>query len=518
MSTIYLFRRKTAAAWTSANPILLPGELGLETDTTKFKFGNGTTAWNSLAYAGASVGTVPWGAISGTLSAQADLVAALAAKQATLVAGTNIKTINGSTILGSGDLIISGGGGGISDGDKGDITVSGSGTVWTIDNDAVTNAKLANVATATLKGRTTAGTGDPEDLTGTQATALLDAFTSVAKGLVPASGGGTTNFLRADGTFAAPGGGGSPGGSTTQLQFNNAGAFGGASSALIEGSELRLPSIATPTAPAAGGVKFFGAGAAEGARPAFLSERGGLQVLQSDIGRGAIAMAQPVGNNTTVSAFGCVITVQGTTTTKNTTDTNCYTRVRAVEYLQTTPAVNNVAGGRLGNAQWTVGGGVAGRGGFRFYHVFGPSIGVTSLHKAFCGMFDNTGAANDADPSTNINIIGFGYDGADANVQLMHNDGSGVCTKIDLGASFPKPSADRTNVYDCEMYSPPGTTQSVGYRITNRATGAVASGTVTTNLPTTSTFLATHMWAAITASAVIGVLNGGMYVETLGIA
>lgn len=97
-----------------------------------------------------------------------------------------------------------GGGGGVTDGDKGDITVSGTGTVWTLDNDTVTNAKLANVATATLKGRVTGGTGDPEDLTGTQATTLLDAFTSGLKGLAPASGGGTVNFLRADGSWAAP--------------------------------------------------------------------------------------------------------------------------------------------------------------------------------------------------------------------------------------------------------------------------------------------------------------------------
>lgn len=132
-----------------------------------------------------------------------------------------------------------------------------------------TNAKLADVSTATIKGRVTAGTGDPEDLTaaqvrallnvasgatanatdaqlrdrtlhtgtqaistilaaatarlfgritggsgageeltGAQATSLLDVFTSVLKGLVPASGGGTANFLRADGTWAAPPGGG----------------------------------------------------------------------------------------------------------------------------------------------------------------------------------------------------------------------------------------------------------------------------------------------------------------------
>lgn len=169
-----------------------------------------------------------------------------------------------------------GGGGSLSDGDYGDIVVSGSATVFTIDSGVVTNAKMANVSTQTFKGRTTAGTGSPEDLTvaqaktllslsgsntgdqtitltgdvtgsgtgsfaatiandavtyaklqnvsatarfigritsgagdaeemtGTQATTLLDAFTSGLKGLVPASGGGTTNFLRADGTFAAP--------------------------------------------------------------------------------------------------------------------------------------------------------------------------------------------------------------------------------------------------------------------------------------------------------------------------
>ena len=100
------------------------------------------------------------------------------------------------------------GGGGISDGDKGDITVSASGATWTIDNGVVTNAKLADVATATIKGRTTAGSGSPEDLTSAQATALLDTFTSTLKGLAPASAGGTSNFLRADGTWAAPAGGG----------------------------------------------------------------------------------------------------------------------------------------------------------------------------------------------------------------------------------------------------------------------------------------------------------------------
>jgi hypothetical protein len=43
-------RKDPAANWTAANPILLSGEIGYETDTKKFKIGNGSTNWNSLAY------------------------------------------------------------------------------------------------------------------------------------------------------------------------------------------------------------------------------------------------------------------------------------------------------------------------------------------------------------------------------------------------------------------------------------------------------------------------------------
>lgn len=55
----------------------------------------------------------------------------------------------------------------------GDVTSVGDGAL-TIANDAVTNAKLANMATATIKGRTTAGTGDPEDLNAVQVRTILN--------------------------------------------------------------------------------------------------------------------------------------------------------------------------------------------------------------------------------------------------------------------------------------------------------------------------------------------------------
>lgn len=97
------------------------------------------------------------------------------------------------------------GGATLADGDYGDIIVGGGGTTMNVDTDSVGNTKLANMADSTIKGRAAgAGAGDPTDLSSTQATAILDVFTSALKGLTPASGGGTANYLRADGTWAAP--------------------------------------------------------------------------------------------------------------------------------------------------------------------------------------------------------------------------------------------------------------------------------------------------------------------------
>ena len=52
-------RRGTASAWTTANPILDAGEVGVETDTGKFKIGDGTTQWNTLDYAVPDPVTIP---------------------------------------------------------------------------------------------------------------------------------------------------------------------------------------------------------------------------------------------------------------------------------------------------------------------------------------------------------------------------------------------------------------------------------------------------------------------------
>jgi hypothetical protein len=83
------------------------GKIYVALDTSR------TYRWSGSAYVELTDSTAVWGSVSGTLSNQTDLQSALDAKQATLVSGTNLKTVNGSTLLGSGDLSVAGGSGGI---------------------------------------------------------------------------------------------------------------------------------------------------------------------------------------------------------------------------------------------------------------------------------------------------------------------------------------------------------------------------------------------------------------------
>jgi hypothetical protein len=100
----------------------------------------------------------------------------------TIAGGSNGQVLSTN---GSGTLSwATAGGGGVTDGDKGDITVSSSGATWTVDNDAVTYAKIQNVSAASkLLGRGDSGSGDVQEIT--LGTGLTMTGTTLA-----ASGGG----------------------------------------------------------------------------------------------------------------------------------------------------------------------------------------------------------------------------------------------------------------------------------------------------------------------------------------
>lgn len=95
MPTQIQVRRDAAATWTSVNPTLASGEIGFETDTGKVKVGDGTTAWASLAY-------------------------------------------------------LAGEGGGLTDGDYGDVVVSSSGTVLSVERVLQSNGVNSAVSNSTV--------------------------------------------------------------------------------------------------------------------------------------------------------------------------------------------------------------------------------------------------------------------------------------------------------------------------------------------------------------------------------
>lgn len=66
-------RNDTAENWTNANPLLLKGEMGVETDTGKTKIGNGTDNWTTLKYSGVDEDTIK-GIIDNNRSAFTEVV------------------------------------------------------------------------------------------------------------------------------------------------------------------------------------------------------------------------------------------------------------------------------------------------------------------------------------------------------------------------------------------------------------------------------------------------------------
>jgi len=94
-------RRGTAAAWTAANPVLGFGEIGVETDTHRFKVGDGTLTWSALSYylEGVLARGQASKMTSGTIS-----IATAGTYQSTGLTATLDITTNHNVILGTSNL------------------------------------------------------------------------------------------------------------------------------------------------------------------------------------------------------------------------------------------------------------------------------------------------------------------------------------------------------------------------------------------------------------------------------
>lgn len=112
--------------------------------------------------------------------------------------------------------------------------------------------------------------------------------------------------------------------------------------------------------------------------------------------------------------------------------------------------------------------------------------------RCFYGVRTATGVPANSDPSNLVNCVGFGADTGDTNMQVMHNDGSGTCTKVDCGAGFPANTSD-TDFYEMTIGTMPGGT-TIQCCIRNLASGATFETGVTTNMPSASTGLGLLRW------------------------
>jgi hypothetical protein len=322
-----------------------------------------------------------------------------------------------------------------------------------------------------------------------------------------------TTFLRGDNTWATPADA-SAAGSNDQIQYNNAGSFAGATNAKIVDNELAVEVVSSPTSPSTG-VKIYGVNLGQ-VFAAFKNGLGIESIIQPALFRRTLFMVKPAGNSTTVTVVGGpALTATGTATAANVATTNVHTRTAGIEYLVTVAATNAIAGFRASIQQYFRGA-TTSEGGFFFHCIWGPATGVsTATNRAAVGLNANQSAPTDVEPSTLINHLSMAWDAADSNIQFMHNAGSGTSTKIDLGASFPVPTADRTKLYEMFIFCAPGGT-TVYYGVRDIGTGAVASGSITTNLPSTTTLM--HAKGQISAggtSSVIGIALKSIHIDSI---
>lgn len=191
-------------------------------------------------------------------------------------------------------------------------------------------------------------------------------------------------------------------------------------------------------------------------------------------------------NSTTETLYGGVtMSTTATATSRAIATTNFATKQIRKGFTATVVSSGRYTGTRGTSLLWYVGGG------FRYVcDVYISDTAFASGCRQFYGMMGQTTDLTYSDVTlvdTMVNVIGFGSDSADTNIQVFHNDATGTCTKIDLGASFPSNrtgGAALTAMYSFKLYS--DYSGNVLYKATNNETGVVVEGTISTNLPSTT--------------------------------
>ena len=342
-------------------------------------------------------------------------------------------------------------------------------------------------------------------------TLYFHTFSSEVPGMAPPSTGTTTDFLRADGTWAAPGGGGTPGGSTGQIQYNNASAFAGATNVEISGNNLKLVSTTDPSAPT-GGLILYSKSIANRHLPKIIGPSGVDTVLQVGLHGNAIFLVSPASGTTAPTVIGGTLTTAATMSVQQTIASANPWLATWRKRFATAATIGNTSGMRTAYTQWFIGN-AAGFGGFFFRAQLGHNLNLTGGQK-FVGLCASTGGLA-AEPSALLNMCGMGYDSTDVNTGswfFMRNDGTGTATKVSLGADALR--SNTTHGYDLIMYVAPNS-QTLYVRIVNLHTNVTVLDTsYTTDIPAVNTGMAFKAEVRTTTAAIDNLEVAKVYIET----
>lgn len=311
-------------------------------------------------------------------------------------------------------------------------------------------------------------------------------------------------------TAGASGGGGSPGGATTQIQFNDAGAFGGdadlawdktTNTLKLGGTDtgVEIAGItAEPAAPAAGKLRIYSKNIA-GRMMLKVKGPSGLDYsLQAAIWSNPSYIWTPTtataGLWTNTAGAGA-----GTYTTALPTVTSIYTSIKRARWANIVTTLNQVLGQRNTEAVFFRGS-AANQGGFFFHARCGFDV-WTNGGRFFAGMHTATTVVS-ADPSALNNTVGFCVDAADNGAISFLTRGT-AATKAATGMTITSGKG-----YDCTIFCAANSSQYT-WRIVDLNTGAEASGTATATLPTNTTMQTAGVLASNAALTTVTAVQVG---------
>lgn len=228
--------------------------------------------------------------------------------------------------------------------------------------------------------------------------------------------------------------------------------------------------------------------------------------------RPCFSLANVGGLTAGTSTAGMAISTLGSGTSRTPATTSLFTSVRRVGYISAATA--GASASMRASALLLQRGASAGMGGFVLSMQFGASDAATVADaRMFCGMYGTAASIGNVNPSTLTDIVGVGADAAEVNLSLMHNDGTGTATKVDLGANFPANTLS-TDLYLLELTCAPAGTD-ITWRLTRLNTNHIASGVINTNIPAADTLMSVQLWRNNgTTAAAVGLDVCNIYLDT----